>query len=50
MHDQKYDRINTLAKRRHEMPSQIWETFTSPPLRHRPENHQPPRPSHGISI
>ncbi len=43
-------RINTLAKRRHEMPSQIWETFTSPPLRHRPENHQPPRPSHGISI
>ena len=43
-------RITTLAKRRHEMPPPIWETVTPPPLRHRPEDHQPPRPSHGISI
>lgn len=43
-------RITALAKRRHEMPPAIWETVTPPPPRHRPEDHQPPRPSHGIGI
>lgn len=43
-------RITTLAKRRHEMPPTTWETVTPPPPRHRPEDHQPPRPSHGIGI
>ena len=43
-------RITTLAKRRHELPPTTWETVTPPPPRHRPEDHQPPRPSHGIGI